>query len=444
MIRFAALSLLLVPLLLLACSGDDTPEAPESSPAVAAVATPRPGSTPVPGATVDPAIAVGLVDPVLSLKGVYRPPQITAVVDAAELMERPKTQFAAWDGASVVVYDTEAGEAHDFGPGSLALPAFGKSHFVYTSADHEVYTVDLATMQKRYVARGILAYFLGDNYIVINPGDNNYYGMDVRTGGRVDLETISDPLMRSMASQRWGGAFLGKWLDGRFAIRLAANPQAVCEQTGAEQRACLADVSSKWVVEDVWTGETVLAFEANKVEPAGPAEIVIATTPLCNEANWITDCPDVLAKLEAQNANTGTNVAAEGTTNIFLVDLTTGDATFVATATFNPVTGLWPMNWPLVANENFVAWTESYCGAPRGLTRIYDRATGKIAELSSSEWLVLANGRLGLGEQGATAAIDPATLEYVAVLPELSGVTWSPDLRYGAVGQGFGRGGVCR
>lgn len=443
MIRFVVTLLVLLPVLVVACSGDDTPDEAQSSPTVTAVVTPRPGSTAVPGATVDPTIDIGSFDPVLQLKGVYRPPMITTVTNVVELPERPKTQFAAWDGASVVIYDTETGEAHDFGPGSLALPAFGKSHFVYTSADNEIYTVDLATMEKRYVARGILAYFLGDNYIVINPGNNNYYGVNAKTGDRVDLEAIGDPLLKSMASQRWGGAFLGKWLDGRFAIRLAENPQAACEQTGAEQRACLADVSSKWLIEDVWTRDIVLAFEANKVEPAGPAEIVIATTPLCNEANWITDCPEVLTKLEAQNANPGANVAVEGTTNIFLVNLLTGDATFVATTAYNAATGRWPMNWPLVANEHYVAWTESYCGEPRGVTRIYDRATGQITELSTSEWLVLADDRLGLGEQGATAILDPATLEYLSVLPELSGVSWSPDLRYAAVGQGFSRGGVC-
>jgi hypothetical protein len=186
-----------------------------------------------------------------------------------------------------------------------------------------------------------------------------------------------------------------------------------------------------------------MALEANRVEPAGFGQIVIATTPLCNEAKWITECPTVLTKLEAQNATSGSRVAVEGTTNIFLVDLATGEATFVATATYNPLTGSWPMSWPLVADEKFVIWTESFCGEPRGLTRIYDRATGEITELNVSDWLVLSDGRLGFGVQGATAVIDPVTLEYLAVLPELSGVSWSPDLRYAAVGQALGRAGVC-
>lgn len=441
MIRLA--TLVLVSLLLLACSGDDDSQEPDASPRPTFAATPRPGTTAIPGATVRPTISVDDYESQLQLKGVYRPPEITHVAATAQLPERPKTDFAAWDGASVVVYDIETGEAHDFGPGSLARPAFGEHYFVYTSADHEVYAVDLRTMQKQFIAKGILAYFLGNDYVVVNPGDNNFFGVDMKTRERIDLAELRDPLLQSMASLRWGGSFLARWIDGRYAVRPVENPQAVCEGSGPEQRLCLADTSSKWLVEDVWTEKVVLAFEANAVQPAGPGEIVIATTPLCNEANWITDCPEVLSKLEAQAGAQGAPAAVQGTTNIFIVNLTTGEATFVATASFNARTGAWPMKWPLVANADFVAWTESYCGEPRGLTRIYNRATGQITELNVSEWLYLADGRLGIGENGATAIIDPLTFEYTAVLPELSGPTWSKDLRYAAVGQSFGRGSVC-
>lgn len=397
----------------------------------------------MPGATVRPTVSVEAFEPTLQLKGVYRTPQITRVSATAALPERPKTQFAAWDGASVVVYDTETGQAHDFGPGSLARPAFGENYFVYTSADHDVYAVDLRTMQKQFIARGILAYFLGNDYVVVNPGDNDFFGVDMKTRERIELGDITDPLLKSMASLRWGGSFLARWIDGRYAVRPVENPQEVCEGSGPEQRLCLADTASKWLVEDVWTKQVVLAFEANTVQPAGPGEIVIATTPLCNEANWITDCPEVLSKLEAQSGAQGVPAAAQGTTNIFLINLASGEATFIATASYNARTGLWPMSWPLAANANFVVWTESYCGEPRGLTRVYNRETGQITELNSTEWVYLADGRMGIGENGATAIIDPLTFEYKAVLPELSGATWSKDLRYAAVGQSFGRPSVC-
>jgi hypothetical protein len=101
------------------------------------------------------------------------------------------------------------------------------------------------------------------------------------------------------------------------------------------------------------------------------------------------------------------------------------------------------MNWPLAADENYVVWTESYCGEPRGLTRILNRATGEITELDQGHWVTLRNGRVGLGEFGAKAVVDPASLTYTTVLPELADVSWSADLRYAAVGQAFGHDGVC-
>lgn len=434
---------LLVSLLVFGCSGDDGDGEPDASPSVEARRTPVPGTTAIPGFTVEPSIEIASYDPIVQLKGVYRPPQQTVPTHVVDLPERPKAEFAAWDGVSVVIYDTATGKAHDFGAGSLAQPAFGKYHMAYTSGDNEVFVVDLRTMEKKSIARGLLAYFLGDSHVVVNPGNNNFFAIDVETGKRVELSSVRDPVLRSMIAQRWGGDFLGKWQDGRFAIRLAENPQLVCESTGPEQRACVAELSTKWLIEDVWALKTVMAFEANTVQPAGPAEVVVATTPVCYEAGWLTDCYEVLAKLEVQTSGTANRVTVEGTTNIFLVDLRTGTATFVASATYNASTGLWPMNWPLVANKDFVAWTESYCGEPKGVTRIYNRATGEITQINRTDWLVLADGRLGLGEQGATSIIDPATLQYVAVLPEITGVSWSPDLRYAGVGQNFARGSVC-
>ena len=443
MSRIVVVLLVLSLLLGIACSGGGDNGEPPASPRATSFSTPRPGSTAAPNATVPPTIAIDSFNPELQLKGVFRPPQEMAAPNPVQLPERPKAQFAAWDGVSVVIYDTQTGEAHNFGPGSLAQPAFGKNYMVYTSADNEVFTVDLRTMEKKRVGAGILAYFMGDRDIVINPGNNNFYALDVETGERIDMSSLSDPLLKSMVSQRWGGEYLAQWVDGRYAIRLAENPQDVCENTGPEQRACLADVSSKWLVEDVREQKVLMAFEANLVEPAGPGEVVIATTPVCYEASWITDCYDVLSKLEAQSPGAGAQTGVEGTTNIFIVNLTTGEATFVATATYNASTGLWPMNWPLVANENYVAWTESYCGNPAGMTRIYDRKTGTITELNQGNWLALAAGRLELGGKGSASIIDPSTLQYLSVLPDLSGINWSDDLRYAAVGQGLGRGDVC-
>lgn len=442
MIRLAGL--LLVSLFLLAaCSDGNDGEQPGDAPSVTPFPTPRPGATAAPGQTPSLSTRTETPVPAVRLSGVFSQPRDVVVARTVELPERPGSPFEAWDGASVVIYDTEKGEAYDFGPGSIGNPAFGRHHLVYTVENEEVYVVDLRTMEEEFVARGILAYFLGDDHIVINPGNNEFFAIDVNTGKRVALEEITEPVLQSMVEQRWGGAFQAEWASGRFVIRRVDNPQAVCEESGAEQRECLADVLSSWVVEDPWAMQVNLAFEANKVESAGPAEIVIATPPVCQEAGRPADCHAVLAKLEGQNPGETDELRVEGSTNIFLVDILTGEATFVATASYNTSTGEWPMRWPMVANEDYVAWTESYCGEPAGRTRIYDRQSGEITEVNTSQWLVLSDGRLGLGEKGATAIIDPGTLEYETVLPELAGVSWSGDLRYAAVGQSFGRAGVC-
>jgi len=127
------------------------------------------------------------------------------------------------------------------------------------------------------------------------------------------------------------------------------------------------------------------------------------------------------------------------------VDVKSGKASFIATVRYDPPTRLRPFNWPLAADANYVTWTESYCGQePRGKTRIYERKTGKVRELDASLWVQLAAGFLGVGEFGAKALIDPATLLYKAVLPHnLGDVFWSPDRRYAVVGEPFGHGGLC-
>lgn len=67
---------------------------------------------------------------------------------------------------------------------------------------------------------------------------------------------------------------------------------------------------------------------------------------------------------------------------------------------------------------------------------------------------LVPSGLIAEGTFGATALIDPATLEYVAVLPkvqltpEFQGKgpvqpTWSEDYRYAAYWQGGGAGGLC-
>jgi hypothetical protein len=325
------------------------------------------------------------------------------------------------------------------GRGSVARPAFGANSFVYVS-DAEVWLMDLTTMQRRSLGPGYVAFFLGDGHVVVNPGDNNFVMIDLATGERTAVSAIKDPLLKSMAQSRAGGTFKARWVDGRYAIRLAQDPAIACAQAGPSRRLCEARASEEWVVEDVTTGQVLYQFRANKVEPAGPGEIAVATTPACRgQDNMLVECYEVLAKLETESPES----FIEGVSNIYVVSLASGEASFVATATYNASARHWPMNWPLVADASFVAWTESYCGQPSGRTRVFDRDSTQLTELNLSAWRTLRNGQLGFGEFGATAVFDPSTFQYESVLPDVTDVSWSADMRWAAVGAAFGHGGLC-
>ena len=116
----------------------------------------------------------------------------------------------------------------------------------------------------------------------------------------------------------------------------------------------------------------------------------------------------------------------------------------MATASYNPPVFVWPMNWPLLASEDYVVWTESYCGQPQGKTRVLDRGADEITELDAGYWVRWHGDYIGIGAFSSHAIVDPEKLEYVAAVPqELLGIAWSPDFRYAAVGAVLGHGGLC-
>jgi hypothetical protein len=135
-----------------------------------------------------------------------------------------------------------------------------------------------------------------------------------------------------------------------------------------------------------------------------------------------------------------------GLANVFLVDIKTATASFVATAAarFNAVA--------VAANERWIAWTSDFCGAivpgrVQGSTRVLDRSTGTIYDLGAALWPegFTPDGRLRIGHGcGALSLVDLDACTYDVVLPEGSvDVHWSPDYRYASRGMVAGHGGVC-
>lgn len=114
------------------------------------------------------------------------------------------------------------------------------------------------------------------------------------------------------------------------------------------------------------------------------------------------------------------------TTNLFQIDPATRQATFITTTSV-----AWP-SWALFAGANHVMWQGACINEQ---IRLYDRRSGEHVELVRADQAVLTpGGLLAIGNYGVKWLVDPATLEYRAVLPAnaLTPV-WSSDYRYAAV-----------
>jgi hypothetical protein len=162
----------------------------------------------------------------------------------------------------------------------------------------------------------------------------------------------------------------------------------------------------------------LLDFAAYDARWAGADELVVATAP---------------------EVKVGTSQDPP-TTNIFVVDIGTGKASFIATVDFAP------FGWSLAANRDYVLWTSDLCGPRQARTFLHDRRNGALTEIDSG----LAGARFtpgGLiasgGSIGAKGLIDPATLTYTAQLRGVVDAVWTSDYQYAATGQFGGHGGHC-
>lgn len=137
--------------------------------------------------------------------------------------------------------------------------------------------------------------------------------------------------------------------------------------------------------------------------------------------------------------------------NLFLVDIASGQTTYIATALASPD------NWPFRASSRWIAWTDAYCiydespNAPAGKLRLFDRTTGKVTEVRNSSaplgrfapWFDLTpNGLLQIGEFNGGRLLDPETLQYHVSING-NHVNWTADYAYAAQGQFGGHGGLC-
>ncbi|MBI2906209.1 MAG: hypothetical protein HYX92_00995 [Chloroflexi bacterium] len=380
--------------LLLALAGCGSLEAP--SPAGTPIETPVPSAsiTETPPPPGQPRVT-----------GLFTDPRLRAPDTRRSLGKTKPTTFKPWDGISTVLYDAVSRTETNLGEGTLGRFSPDSTKMVWvagpqdwTRGKQEAWLLDLRTMEKRPLGPGRMAGFIdNDHAYVIEPrGSNNVAIIDLRTGDTKQVTTSDLP-------------------GAKGYIPITTPEGNVLRRTNPEQDYLL--LRRAFLLTDGKTGRTLLEFEVYVAKPAGPGELVVATPP------------------------------NDGTTNIFIVDIATGQATFVATARY------WPPNWPLAADKDYVMWTDDYCKYPdRGTTKLYNRRTGALTEIEATLWATFTPGGLiASGDFGARALIDRETLEYVLLIPDVDpnakstgyDVSWSLDYRYATRGSTAGHGGLC-
>lgn len=296
-----------------------------------------------------------------------------------------------------MLYDTGAGTETNLGPGSVGRfsPDGGKLVWIADpqppNGSGQAMLLDIATGSRRWLGTALSTFFVDDSQVylaILDAGDDGAHcrELDLTTGEQTP-RTCSP-----------GGHGARTTPDGYALYGGNGGPLVLTD--GA--------------------GQLLLRFDADRAMPAGPGALLIATTPI---------------EMGQRDAEGRFTLAS----NLFLVDIASGAATFIATA--NATTTEF-MQLPLAANERYIAWTDNYCGG--GTTYLFDRQAGDMYDLGQTLWPreFTPDGLLAEGAFGVRTLIDVATPAYRVVLPG-GEPQWSPDWRYASIGRVGGHGGLC-
>jgi hypothetical protein len=347
--------------------------------------------TATPTRTTDPR-ANAILQPIpdeLRVQGLFADPRPRDPDLVAGLGPRPASSFPAHDERTTVLYDIRSGETTEYGPGPTGL-----------------FTADNA--------------FLAWIEFSSIPGQPpELRRVDLPTGGVANLGIAG-----AVIQYEGGGAVrISGWgRDGEFLVNLANGSRLAVEPAelyGRPQRYRLTERHLDGASQPrftLWDGPTpLLRFDA-----------IRAT---------VDDQSNLVALIASQEPD-------PSQANIFVIDVYSREAEFIATIPADP-----GAEFPLAANANLVVWTPNYCTASPGPTRIYDRNTGQLTELSDARLWVATfapGNRLVDGRFGGEAIIDPATLTWDTVLPPSPGDTiWSPDYHYASRGVTLGNRTTC-
>jgi hypothetical protein len=260
-----------------------------------------------------------------------------------------------------MVYDVVAGTELNLGPGSPAVFSPDSKRLAWVAAAArpaagEVWLMDLQTGERISLGPGRLPQFLDSERLAVYQPSANLFEVINLTNNQ-----------RSHPSTPVAGEVVRLLPDGTALVQTLR--QQTPNASGYTLR--LPD------------GRRLLEFEALAAAPAGPGELVVATSP------------------------------QDGTTNIFIVNVASGVAEFVATSRWTPP------SWPLGASADFVVWTEGYCGASQGKTRPFERRNRAITEIDASLWVTMTPAGLigagGIRTIGANRSADDGVRSGAAV-----------------------------
>jgi DNA-binding CsgD family transcriptional regulator len=315
----------------------------------------------------------------------------------------PRLTFDLWDGESTVLYDTATGEELNLGPGTFGRFSADGRWMAWTAnqlrdfADHEAWVIELSTLERRRLSPGNFLHFVDGETAAVQSAIEQFEVVDLRSGERTVVESPPP------------------------AEPPPPTPAVDDYELREVQDEVAPYVRNAYTVLSRTSGETLYEFEALAARPAGPGELVIATSP------------------------------AGERSNIFVADIATGQATFIASGRLHYEKG---QASPLSADGEYVVWTDDLCSTSPGNTFVFYRASGRLTEIDTSLYATLTeNGLIAAGAFGPHQLIDPESLEPLVVVPDVdpnaevesSGpdVGWSLDRRYFSRGFAGGHGGYC-
>jgi hypothetical protein len=259
----------------------------------------------------------------------------------------------------------------------------------------DVWMLEIASGERRMMGEGRLAQFVDDGRVGVTSGDSTEI-IDLSTGERQTVDGIPN--------------------DGEPFVEMTPDGYELRQEYASEY----PYPASTWFLTDPDSNRLLLKFEAFRAVPAGRGSLAVATSL------------NIAGEPDASGHR-------NGTTNVFLVDIATGEATFIATA------GWSRLNWPLAASDSYVVWTPDFCADEPGRTTLYDRRSGEMRGLNASLWVraITDENVLVAGAFGPKELIDLERNAYRFSLDGAGDTTGTSDYGYISAGMFGGHGGLC-